>query len=169
MTMNISKWTNALTLIHILLLCTLTSSDSADSSHDHSWWADMEEEECTCDDRSFYVEYTSTYTRHDYTYGYDIYCYSYLITRSEDYNQHDHCTEEIDFVTLGVSTDECDHEVSDLQHIIVDYGASAQYNCTTSLLKDDTYNILGMRYECDFAPNNDVNIFLCTTIPDSIV
>ena len=128
----------------------------------------MEEEECTCDDRSFYVEYTSTYTRHDYTYGYDIYCYSYLITRSEDYNQHDHCTEQIDFVELGVSTDECDHEVNDLQHIIVDYGASAQYNCTTTLLRDETYKILGMRYECDFAPYNDVNIFLCTTIPDSV-
>ena len=90
------------------------------------------------------------------------------MTRSEDYNMHQKCTEEIDFVTLGVSTDQCDEEVEDLQHIIVEYGASELYNCTTYLMRDETYGILGLRYECDYAPYHDVNLFLCTTVPDTI-
>lgn len=114
------------------------------------------------------MENTAAYTRHDVTYGYDVYCYTYLVTRSEDYNQHDKCTEQIDFVELGVSTEHCDHQVEDLQHIIVDYGASSVYNCTTTLLRDEQYGILGMRYACDFAPYNDVNIFMCTTIPEAV-
>ena len=33
--------------------------------------------------------------------------------------------------SLNVSTEHCDHQVSDLQHIVVDYDASSVYNCTT--------------------------------------
>ena len=69
---------------------------------------------------------------------------------------------------MGVSTDICDRQVNDLQHVIVEYGASALYNCTTTLLRDDQHGILGLRYECDYAPYHDVNLYLCTTIPESV-
>eukprot|EP01084_Bolivina_argentea_P249137 416941_1 len=154
------QWITKFTLIHTLFV--FLSHSSA------SWWSNATPQTCTCGDRSFNLELTSSYTRHDVTYGYDVYCYSYLITRSEDYNQHDACTEQINHITLGVSTDDCNHKVTDLQHIIVDYGASTHYNCTSQLLRDETQGILGMRYDCDFAPYNDVNMYFCTTIPDTV-
>eukprot|EP01084_Bolivina_argentea_P205040 350291_1 len=138
------------------LLIAITSSQ---------WWSGQSETDCSCSDKAFDVAFDFKSTRTDPQFGYELTCYNYIISRTETYNQHDVCTNQIDFVEMGISVKDCPEiEANGLQHILVDYGASHAMDCDVNIVRDQDRDILGLRYQCDFKPINDVTVYFCVTI-----